>query len=275
MKNYTISQNLVEEVQLVSHKGKRRGFRLQVHVHLPRVHEIIYVDYGKVAVTMDGSEIHVAPGECIFIPGGVWHSFVGEDDAPFDYLNIMFTGAPPPALFEKSLPVSRPCVELMEKLKQESLLEMPYRGEVVVCVLTELIARLLRQVEFAVPEKLPEAVNRHRYQSAIVNRALNVIADEYSSPLNLKELSRAAGIGESRLAKLFKIETGENFSTILHKQRITVAKHLISEDTFSLKEIANAAGYQSTSFFFKIFKRLTGMTPMAYSKSLGDPTVRE
>lgn len=34
----------------------------------------------------------------------------------------------------------------------------------------------------------------------------------------------------------------------------------------------NAAGYKYPAFFFKIFKLLTGMTPNAYSKSLGEPT---
>jgi len=187
----------------------------------------------------------------------------------------MFIGNPPQSLFGKKFHANRKCIELMEILKQESIREIPYCREIMAGVLTELISRFLRQVEFSIPDKLPGSLNSHRYRSEIVNRALKVISDEYSKPLTLKQLSRSAGIGESRLAQLLKIETGENFSSTLHRQRITAAKHLISEGTFSLEEISNAVGYQSTSFFFKIFKRITGMTPKTYSKSLGDPTVRE
>jgi two-component system response regulator YesN len=104
---------------------------------------------------------------------------------------------------------------------------------------------------------------------------MKVIANEYSKPLTLKHLSQSVGIGESRLRSLIKIETGENFSTILHKQRITVAKHFLSEGIFSVEDISNAVGYEYTAFFFKIFKRITGMTPKNYASSLGDPTERE
>lgn len=273
--NYKFIPSLVEEIWFVTHKGKRRGFRHPLNVHLPRAHEMIYVDYGRLALNINDKEFHLNPGECIFIPGETPHSFAGEDGAPFDYLNIMFVGNPPQSLFGKSLKVNRKCLELMEKLKQESIQETPYCREIMASVLTELLSRFLRQVEFSIPDNLLESANRHQYQSDIVNRALKIISAEYSKPLRLKQISQAAGIGESRLAKLLKIGTGDNFSSIMHKQRITAAKHLISESTFSMEEISNAVGYQNTSFFFKIFKRLTGMTPKTYSQSLGEPTVRE
>ena len=270
--HYKIKPSLVEEVDFVIHKGKKRDSRVQLHRHGPKYHEMIYVDYGKINFILDGSGIPVRPGECIFIHGGSNHSFSGESGAPFDYLNITFHGKLPLSLFGKSIPVNRKCLELLEKLKQESIREMPYRREVIASCLTEFIAYLLRQIKVSIPDKLPESANLRRYQSEVVNRAMKVIADEYSKPLTLRHLSQAAGIGESRLRKLLKIETGENFSAILHKQRITAAKHLVSEGIFSLAEISNAVGYSYTAFFFKIFKRLTGMTPKAYAQSLGEPT---
>ncbi len=270
--NYKIKPVLVDEIHYVVHKGKKRDYPGQLHFHGAKYHEMIYVDYGRIKVVLDGKTIPVHPGECIFIRGGSNHLFTGESGSPFDYLNITFYGKPPLSLFGKSIPVSRKCLELLERLKQESLQEMPYCREVIASCLTELIAHLLRQIEVSVPDKLPESANLRQYHSEVVNRAMKVIAEEYAKPLTLKKLSQAAGIGESRLRVLLKIETGENFSSILHKQRITAAKHLLSEGTFSLEEIANAVGYRYSAFFFKIFKRVTGMTPKAYSQSLGEPT---
>ena len=270
--SYKIKPVLVQEIHYVTHKGKKRGSPVNLHFHGAKYHEMIYADYGKIDVILNGVEIPVHPGECIFIHGGSNHSFAGESGAPFDYLNITFFGKPPLSLFGKSIPVNRRCLEFLERLKQESIQQMPYCREIIGASMTELIAYLLRQVEISVPEKLPESANLRRYQSEVVNRAMKVIAEEYSKPLTLRHLSQAAGIGASRLRILIKIQTGENFSTILHKQRITAAKHLISEGTFTLAEIANAVGYSYTAFFFKIFKRLTGMTPKAYSQSLGEPT---
>jgi AraC-like DNA-binding protein len=197
------------------------------------------------------------------------------EGAPFDYLNILFFGKVPPALLSKNIPVNRKCLELLERMKQESVQAMPYGNEVIACCLTEFIAYLLRQVKFSIPGKLAEPLKRQNYHSEIVSRAIKVIESEYSKPLNLKKISRALGISGPYLCSLIRKETGETFSMILHRQRVTAAKHLLSESIFSIQDISGAVGYSSLSFFFKIFKRITGMTPKAYAQSLGEPMVRE
>ncbi len=273
--DYNVEPIWITKIINVTHKGKRRNFTGGLHTHNPDVYEIIYVDYGMIKLTNEGAETIVNPGECIFIPPGLEHFLCGKDGVSFDYLNIMFKGKVPASLLCRNIPVNRRCLELMECLKQESINEMPYYREAVFGIMTELFAHLLRQVEFSVPPKLPESFTHHRYQSEIVNRAMAFIAERYSKALNLKDLSKALGVSESHLRAIIKKETGENFSTILHKQRIAAAKHLLSEGAFSVKTVSNAVGYPYTSFFFKIFKRLTGMTPNAYSKSLGEPAEKE
>lgn len=273
--DYIVEPSWIYKVIDVTHKGKRCNFTGSTHTHRPDIYEIIYIDYGALNLTFQGAELVAKPGECIFIPPELEHSLCGRDGASFDYLNIMFKGKVPESLLLRNLPVNRRCLELMEYLKQESLQAMPYYGETVFGILTELIARFLRQVEYSVPSQLPESSTRHRYQSEIVNRAMAYIAERYSKELNLKDLSKALSVSESHLRAIIKKETGENFSTLLHKQRISAAKHLLSEGTFSVENISYAVGYAYTSFFFKIFKRLTGMTPKGYSQSLGDPVEKE
>jgi YesN/AraC family two-component response regulator len=189
-------------------------------------------------------------------------------------MNIMFQGKIPDYIVGRILPVNRKCFELMAKLKEESNYEQLFGREVMASCLTEFIAYMARQAKGSVPEKMPDSANYKKYHSEFVNRALKVIADEYSKPLTMKILSKSAGIGESRLRQLLKSETGENFNSILHKQRILAAKHLINEGTYSLEQISTAIGYQYPSFFFRIFKRITGMTPGAYSVSLGEPQIK-
>jgi AraC-like DNA-binding protein/mannose-6-phosphate isomerase-like protein (cupin superfamily) len=273
--DYEIKPVLVKKISYITHKGKKRDFKIIPHFHERAFHEMIFVDYGKIILNVNKNTSYIAPGECILIPGGAKHSFKGEAGAPFNFLNIMFYGEMPESLFGRSFHLNRKCLELIGKLKQESAHEQSYCREIMGCCLTELLFHVLRQTEFSVPNKLPESANIQRYQSELVNRALAIIAAEYSTPLNLKQLSRAAGIGESRLRQLLKIETGENFTAILQRQRISAAKHLLSEGSFSLENIANAVGYKSSSFFFKVFKRASGMTPRAYLLSLGEPAERE
>lgn len=263
---------LVKSLWEISHRGKKRNYSsIGVHAHAALATEMIFADYGKTKITILKKTYIINPGECIFIKGGIKHSVEGVEGAPFDFLNIMFRGKLPSSLYGKVLTVNRKGFDLLTLLKQEITQEQPYRHEVIASCLTMFLAYLIRQVEGSVPAGLPETANYKHYQSDIVNRALKVIADEYSKPLSISILSKSVGIGESRLRQLIKIETGENFTLLLHKQRVAVAKHLLNEGIYSLSEISNAVGYSYPPFFFKVFKRITGMTPGAYAVSLGEP----
>lgn len=269
---YKVKPVLVTSIYSIGHKFKKRDKIIKAHVHLPKAIEMIFVDYGKISLTLGRKRFVLKPGECIFFTYGVKHSFTGVEGAPFDFLNILFRGNLPSYLFEKIFPVNRKCFDLLGQLKLECTQEQLHGNEIKASFLAIFLGYLIRQIEGAVPQNMPESVNYKRYQSEIVNRALKIIVDEYSKPLTIKMLCKSVGIGESRLRQLIKRETGENFSTLLHKQRVAVAKHLLNEGTYSLAEISNAVGYNYPAFFFTIFKRITGLTPGAYAISLGETT---
>ena len=44
------------------------------------------------------------------------------------------------------------------------------------------------------------------------------------------------------------------------------ACNLISSTDMSIKEIAHAAGYSSTEYFYSVFKKTIGVTPKIYRK---------
>ncbi len=269
--DYSFKPHLVKRILLVAHKGKKKDYLHPPHKHGRDVYEMIYADYGKIELKINEKIIHLEPGNAIFISVSSEHSFCGIDRMPFDYLNIMFIGKIPNLLLDRVLTVNKNSMVLMEKLKEESIHDLPYKNEVIACNLTELVIQFFRQANSSLPNKPIEAAYRIRYKSEIINRAINVIAGNYSNPLNLKKLSLSVNVSVPTLRVLIKNETGENFTTILHKHRIDAAKYLLRQEELSIMEIANAVGYTSTSFFFKIFKRLTGMTPKEYALSLGDP----
>lgn len=269
--DYDFDPILLKRICYITHKGKKENFHQPLHRHGPRAHEIIFLDYGEILLELDDKQVRLAPGECVLIPGGTRHTFWGKDGIPFNFLNIMFRGKFPLPLANKNIPLSRNDCRLMDKLKHESVQDFPHSCELMACYLTEFIINLIRQMTVSLPGFLPGGSSFRTYQSEVVNRAISVIANEYSTPLNLKELSGAAGVSESHLRALLKKETGKSFGSLLHEQRVAAAKHLLCESNFSLEEIASAVGYRSLSFFFKIFKRQTGMTPKEYASSLGDP----
>jgi AraC-like DNA-binding protein len=274
--NYKYKPDIVKEIYYITHKAKSEGFSSNKDRHGSTLHEIIYVDYGTIKLDIDGKQFKLSTGECIFIPGGTKHTFHSPENAPFDFLNIMFWGNVPSGIFCGKQTISRRCLDLMERLKEESIHEFPYNKEILYSYLLEFVILFYRNSLEATEHKavIKTAYQRH-YQSEIVNSVLNLINQEFSNPLSLEKASKAVYISKSHLCSLLKKETGKSFSTLLCEKRIDVAKHLLRESSYSLGDVASLVGYKSLSFFFKVFKRYAGMTPKAYARSLGDPERRD
>jgi AraC-like DNA-binding protein len=69
---------------------------------------------------------------------------------------------------------------------------------------------------------------------------------------------------------LFKEVTGQSFVTYLNGFRVAKAQGLLSTTDKPLSEISLEAGFCTQSYFGMVFRRVTGMTPLAYRmQSLG------
>lgn len=70
------------------------------------------------------------------------------------------------------------------------------------------------------------------------------------------------------LGKLFKKETGKNFSHYVMEKRMEMAKELILEGRMDrIYEVAENVGYGSNSqYFSQVFKKYTGVSPLEYKE---------
>ena len=69
-----------------------------------------------------------------------------------------------------------------------------------------------------------------------------------------------SGISPFYLSRLLKQELNETFVEILTKVRITRALVLLSDSRKTIREIGEEVGYGNTTYFYKVFKKQTGMT---------------
>ncbi len=102
----------------------------------------------------------------------------------------------------------------------------------------------------------------------LVNRALAYLKANYAKNINLKTLSEELYISTWYLSKLLKKETGSNFIDILNNIRVDEAKKHLSDPRFKIYEIAEVVGFSDVTYFYRLFKKLTGMTPMEYKNKM-------
>ncbi|MDR1909599.1 MAG: helix-turn-helix domain-containing protein [Spirochaetaceae bacterium] len=102
-----------------------------------------------------------------------------------------------------------------------------------------------------------------RHASAL-RKAERFIWDNYTRKISLREIAQASGLSGPYFSSVFKEEMGENLSNYLNRLRVERAMTMLTESEQSISAIAGACGFEDQSWFSKIFKSFTGVTPGKY-----------
>ena len=92
------------------------------------------------------------------------------------------------------------------------------------------------------------------------------IERNYVAQNSLRDLSRIACMGTTKLKTLFPVCYGCNISEYIIAQKIKKATRLLVETDLNISEIARRVGYERADSFSKQFKKSTGVLPSAYRK---------
>lgn len=96
-----------------------------------------------------------------------------------------------------------------------------------------------------------------------VKQAIKFISENYTRLITLQDLANYLHVSPFYISKIIKNYEGKNFTTIVNDYRIEEAKRLLQEGK-RMKEIAYMVGFQSQSYFAKIFKKSVGISPTQY-----------
>jgi YesN/AraC family two-component response regulator len=125
----------------------------------------------------------------------------------------------------------------------------------------ELVDILYRMVDDMTGQISPFKGVRHALP---LRRAECFIRENYTRKVRLKEVADVSGLSAPYFSSVFKEEMGENLSDYLNRLRVDRAAKLLLDTDFSLSEIAGSCGFEDQSWFSKIFKNYTGLSPGKY-----------
>lgn len=97
-----------------------------------------------------------------------------------------------------------------------------------------------------------------------LKQAKKYIISHISEDISRTEVAEQVFLNPDYLSKLLKKETGLSFTEYVLDCRISLAKMLLQGTEKSIQEIVGMAGFNSASYFSKIFKQETGMSPAAF-----------
>jgi len=102
--------------------------------------------------------------------------------------------------------------------------------------------------------------------SPTIRKAIDYINLNFSSELSLNTLAHKIQISPFYLSRQFKKETNISIVEYINGKRIEESKFLIKQNNHSITDIALMVGFQNHSYFCKVFKQMTNLTPKEYLK---------
>ena len=151
-------------------------------------------------------------------------------------------------------------------------LQKPYDDEELIATIRKLIRKIREDTPEAVMEdsretedllKLPTNIQNHTVRSAI-----HYIEGHYTENIGLSEVARHTRTSENHLSAIFKEESGLNFLTYLNAVRINQAVRLMKDTSMNIAEISRSSGFQTPSYFARMFRRFTGKTPTEFRDNM-------
>lgn len=99
-----------------------------------------------------------------------------------------------------------------------------------------------------------------------ITLAITYMEENYSQNIVINELAERYGMSPNYFSSMFKKETNQSAVNYLTTIRINKAVEYLQNTDFSVAEIARRVGYEDSQYFFRVFKKATGFTPLMYRK---------
>lgn len=103
----------------------------------------------------------------------------------------------------------------------------------------------------------------------IIRKSVDYIRRNFSKKITLEDVASFVYLSPSYFSKVFKDEMEQNFNAYLNKIRIDKSKQLLMNENVRLVDVSGLVGFEDQSYFSKVFKKLTGMTPGKFRESRG------
>jgi AraC family transcriptional regulator len=108
----------------------------------------------------------------------------------------------------------------------------------------------------------------HALPDRALRRTLDKMETECSSDITLESLALESGYSTNHFLQMFRASTGSTPYQYLLNLRIKRAQSMMNHKSMQLLDIALECGFSSHAQFSRMFRKILGMTPSQYRRSL-------
>ncbi len=230
-------------------------------------YQVLYITRGQGTFESELTGIRkINAGDVFFLFPNVWHRFKPDETTGWDEYWVEFDG------------------ELIMHYRDKEFLN-PNIPVITVGIQEEIAANYLKIIDLLKDEKpgfqyivsgiflqiLGQIFASRKYLffegkevEDQIRQAKLLILENLNLNISQENIAKSIGMGYSLYRKKFKEYTGVSPAQYQIQMRINKAKDLLIITNQSFKELAHELGFESTDYFFRLFRQKTGFTPSEF-----------
>lgn len=240
----------------IRHKSGRSDY-IFIHFHTP------------VELTLGGKTVKLKPHATAVFDKSTEFAFRSEQNLMHDWMHFEGDIHERLSLFGLSTdeiyyPKTTDFIsDIIRELEVEYFSKKSYCNDICEAKLVELFVKLARSTVLdEVGEIIPDGTRK-----GFLELRRDIFAS-LSFDWTVEEMARRVMLSESRFYVIYKQIFGISPKNDLICARVELAKNLLRRGLYSVDEVAEMAGYQSTFNFIRQFKKSVGQTPGEYKRSV-------
>ena len=239
------------------------------YMHDHHACELYYLCRGEREYFIGDQFYKIGEGDLILIPRHLLHRTAGKGATRFllyfseGFLRRFLTDG-----LLSALPLEKPLVfraqgNLRAELESElaAMLSEYESGEIPLAV--SRLCRLLLVVKSA-----PNGYTASPFSDRRIGQIVRYINENYGEINDIGQIAEKFFISKYHLCRTFNKNFGLPLVSYLNTIKIRAAEALMQNEKLNLTEIATRCGFNSSSYFCKVFKAEKGVSPTVYRKSL-------
>jgi AraC family transcriptional regulator, transcriptional activator of pobA len=251
-------------------------------IHKHSFYEIIWIENGKSRQTIDYAEYEILPNSLFFISPNQVHQF--EEWKPLKGGSILFTedffllnNYNKEKLFEVSFLdnlYSSPCIQLSGKEFTEikSIIDQisieSKRKDKSKTILQSFLHILIAKVERNIDKKSGKIVAK---RNLIIYKQFKTLLElHFKENKSVEFYAGRLTITSHHLNLVIKKVTGKTATGVIRQRSILEAKRLLTFSDDTISQIAMDLNYFDSSYFAKMFKAETGLSPNGFKQTMSE-----
>lgn len=218
---------------------------------------LMLVEGGSCVYEWEKKRVKLKAGDCLYLPHGSCHK-MAEHSKGFSFI----------------------CLNFSLRDEEDEELVFSDRPQLICCepdpIITGLILKMADLFMSADRFFLRKACLYELFDRMIQLRsplkgdpilgAVNYIKDHYTEEICCSELAGICFMSPARMYRQFRKTMGQTPTEYKNRLRIEAAKEMLCNEALPVNEVSRLLGFENFPYFCKIFKRVSGVTPLQYRK---------